>query len=282
MYFATGNVFDIFESPLYSLQPEYFAAIKYRPLTLILVGVRDRYGVALAEGVDVIECSLRDAYQYCLHQRLISETAEGGSTLRTWDVDSIAAGDTDVLAHLRAGNRALGEQNAELRKALRLEKERAAHLRAAAGLVRELDPQIPRTIDTATNASLNAVARRIVAEMQRLHSAASAAAPDAVAERALRQVRRLHDAAIAARLATVEAHIADLRAILEPDEDGEEDGEPAHYLIGWANCWWCRERAIHVWPAEADNCQLECGRCGLCAVVPERGARGYDPDEVSR
>ena len=159
MYFATGNVFDIFESPLYSLQPEYFAAIKYRPLTLILVGVRDRYGVALAEGVDVIECSLRDAYQYCLHQRLISETAEGGSTLRTWDVDSIAAGDTDVLAHLRAGNRALGEQNAELRKALRLEKERAAHLRAAAGLVREFDPQIPRTIDTATHATLAAMAR---------------------------------------------------------------------------------------------------------------------------
>lgn len=65
--FSTGNVIDVKECSIHSLQPEFFKSITRRPLVLILWGMADRYGVVeKLNDVEVIEVdNYSDTYDYC-------------------------------------------------------------------------------------------------------------------------------------------------------------------------------------------------------------------------
>lgn len=66
LLFSTGNVVDVVECSLHSLQPEFFKRVTRRPLTLVLWGMADRYGVAPTAGVEVFEVDRwGDAHNYC-------------------------------------------------------------------------------------------------------------------------------------------------------------------------------------------------------------------------
>ena len=52
--FSTGNLIGFHEVSLYSLQPEMLTRYTRRPLTVILWGMADRYGVGPALGVEII------------------------------------------------------------------------------------------------------------------------------------------------------------------------------------------------------------------------------------
>lgn len=49
-----GAVLDIIECSTYSLQADFFKNIKRRPLTLILWGMEDRYGIAEQQSVEIL------------------------------------------------------------------------------------------------------------------------------------------------------------------------------------------------------------------------------------
>lgn len=70
LLFATGNVVDVVECSLHSLQCEFFARVTRRPLMLVLWGMADRYDVATEAGVEVVEVDCwGDASNYCKHLR---------------------------------------------------------------------------------------------------------------------------------------------------------------------------------------------------------------------
>lgn len=66
LLFSTGTVWDIRECAIHSLQLEFFNDISRRPLTLILWGMADRYGVARDKGVEVVEVNgWNEAFALC-------------------------------------------------------------------------------------------------------------------------------------------------------------------------------------------------------------------------
>lgn len=88
LLFSTGNVVDVQECSLFSLQTEFFKRVTRRPLTIVLWGMADRYGVAEQTGVEVLEAKTwSDAHNYCqgLRPRQEDWTDDEGKP-HTWTV----------------------------------------------------------------------------------------------------------------------------------------------------------------------------------------------------
>lgn len=67
---AEGRLIDIIESSKYSLQLEFFSHITRRPLTVILWGMEDRYGVATSARVEILVANdYGDASRYSQDKR---------------------------------------------------------------------------------------------------------------------------------------------------------------------------------------------------------------------
>lgn len=83
LLFATGNVVDVRECCLHSVQPEFFANVSQRPLTLVLWGMADRYGEAERAGLEVVQVdNWGDALAYCNHLWPYQETwTDSGGTV---------------------------------------------------------------------------------------------------------------------------------------------------------------------------------------------------------
>lgn len=73
--FSTGNLLGLIESPLYSFQPEMVKRYTRRPLTVVLWGMADRYGVGPEIGVDVVTAGSSSDVQAILEgRRLVKYT----------------------------------------------------------------------------------------------------------------------------------------------------------------------------------------------------------------
>lgn len=71
LLFSTGNVLAARECAIHSLQREFFQGVVVRPLTLLLWGMADRYGVTDdLDGVEWIEVQdWSEAYHLCQEMR---------------------------------------------------------------------------------------------------------------------------------------------------------------------------------------------------------------------
>ena len=76
--FSTGNLLDLQEQSIYSFQEEMVKRFTRRPLTVILWGMADRYGVGDAIGVEVItlkeNASVSDVCSLLENRRLVQYT----------------------------------------------------------------------------------------------------------------------------------------------------------------------------------------------------------------
>lgn len=65
LLFATGTVVGVFESPVYSLQEEMLGPYQVRPLTVVLWGMANRYGLGFP-GMTIVEVTTwSDARAVC-------------------------------------------------------------------------------------------------------------------------------------------------------------------------------------------------------------------------
>ena len=86
LLFATGNVVGVEECSVSSLQPQHFADVTRRPLTLVLWGMTDRFGVAPKQRVDVLKAkNWNEARSYCEDLRPTIHVYDNLDVVTRWE-----------------------------------------------------------------------------------------------------------------------------------------------------------------------------------------------------